>query len=233
MRLRRILPLAMLALVAPSTAFGFDPASGQATQAVQSPSLEQLLDFLVNERDVIGSATTNFDVEFERNFASGGGDKAEARFPGITEVIRTAGKQEMIAILHENYSALRATMAEILAQSLTQSEMEQANTFYGSPTGRKLVSAAVAGARGPDIGSLVSTAQDAAVGAMGPEDNEALAAFSRSDVFSKIAVLGAKLQQSSADWATSVMKGSAERLQNAVRTAGAAHVASLGSQPGK
>lgn len=223
--------LGLLALAIPASAQGQAPVDSTATAS--SPALERLLGYIINETDVIESATANFDVEFDRNFKSGGGDAAEARFPGISGAIKAAGRQEMIAILRDNYPGLRANVTALVSQSLTPRDIEQANVFYGSPTGRKLVRAANTGARGADVSAIVKSAQDAAVGAMSPADNAALDAFARSDVFPKINALGPRMVQSSADWANTVMTREAKRLQQAAQAAGAAHIASLQPQPGK
>lgn len=236
---RSTLVIGLLALAVPAGAHaqvGGDGAAGAQTEpdtATQSPELERLLDYLMNEADVIASATANYDAEFERNFNASGGNTAEARFPGITAVIANAGKQEMIAILRENYPGLRAGVATLVGQSLTPHDIDEANVFYGSPTGRKLVRAAIAGARGADIGALVTSGQAAAVDAMGPEDTAALIALTKTALYPKISVLGPRLQQSSADWASGLMTREAGRLQKAVESAGTAHIAGLQPRTGK
>jgi len=217
--------IGLLVLAVPAAAHS--QAEVAANAVSQSPELEKLLGFLINENDVITAATANFDVEFERTFKASGGDAAEARYPGITAVIANAGKQEMIVVLRESFPALRANAAALIGQSLSPQEIDEANVFYGSPTGRKLTQAAVAGARGATMDTLIKSAQIAAVDAMGPEDQAALIALTKTELYPKMAVLGPTLQQSSADWANSVIMRKGGRLQKAVETAGNMHIASL------
>ncbi|WP_082731794.1 DUF2059 domain-containing protein [Sphingomonas sp. CCH18-H6] len=203
------------------------PASSLSEdQAVYS----ELVGYIAAEADILSSGAANFEASFNKGLAANGGEALEARFPGITKVVGTAGKNETLAILREGYPEIRGIILAELRKNLTPQEARDANRFYGSPTGQKLIRAGVAGARGSSLDAISTSGQQSAVAAMGPEDQPALLQFAGTSAFKKIAVLGPPLQRMSADWATALIAKSDARLKAVVQAAMNAHLSKLRSK---
>ncbi len=219
------LPWLIAAVTMPMPLWAAAPIPPAAT--AQSARLEQLLDLLVGEQEVVTAAASNFDASFDQSFDANGGSALEAQFPGVRKATAGAGRAAMIALLRENYATLRGIARGMIRDGMTDAEIEDAIRFYASPTGRKMISAVATRIRGTTVAQLQASAGDAAVQAMGPEDQPALLAFMGTDAFRKIAVLGPRMQQASVDWGQKLIVANTPRLRTAAVEAMQAHMRKL------
>lgn len=208
------------AIASPASAGALPPLSGTA----QSSPLEQLLDLMVAEQQVVTAAIANFDVSFSQSFEANGGAAVEAKYPGVRKAAADAGRVATVALLHQNYGTLRALVGGMVRSGMTDSEIEDAIRFYGSPTGRKLIAAVASQVRGSTASQLQASAGEAAVKAVSPEDQPALTAFMRTGAFAKITVIGPKIQQASIDWGQQLIEAHSAQLRGAVAQAVQAHI---------
>ena len=139
----------------------------------------------------------------------------EARYPGVIDAIARAVRPAMERNVRASLPRSRAIMGVFFAERFALAELVELSTFYGSPTGQKIIRAMFANA---SMGGIVSevvadpkaqtslTAVDeifrsslnALPGVLEKSDQEALVALSRNPAFARLKAVGSdmrKLQQ--------------------------------------
>ena len=209
--------LTILATAIPAAASAQPRILDKPALPAEDAALTPLLDQIVGERQVIDAATGNFEAAFDRTVkANANGRTLEA---GMVTAVKSAGRAETVAVLHEGYPGLRRMAADKVRASMTSAEMKQAADFYASPTGRKLTAAAVASTRGSTASEIQNNIQAGVVAAMSPDDAPALTAFAATPAYVKLQTLGPELQKASVKWAETLMAGNADRIRRAVASA--------------
>ncbi|WP_156318062.1 DUF2059 domain-containing protein [Blastomonas sp. AAP25] len=211
----------------PAASYAFLQPVGADRAMVQSSPVEMLADLLVSPDGLIQSLLNDFEWEVRKKVGEGNDVSPEMTYPGITEAIVRATRNETELILEENLPALRHFVLSLLKKELTLDEVSQAYNFYSSPTGRKLSRAAINGATGSELDEIVQAGTIAALQAMGPEDTDALTRFGNSAVYPKLAALRPKLRQGTSDWVAEVLSREQGRVSQVFLDAIAAHIADL------
>lgn len=240
MRLR----VAAALLIAPATLIaGPAPAAAQAVDpAHRARALE--LAKLTQPRELVLSAVM---AQTDKHFVSvlGGtpeGKEMEAAYPGILDAMYKGARGELVTAMEAMIPQMWDSFADLLAARLTLAEMEAMETFYRTPTGRKMLQGAMGAidmkglfteaARqedvtigSADINKVQAQAVRGAVASVDASDMAALEAFNRSGAAMKIVSLTPDFQKIMLEQANSRDPASEARMEAAMMAAMQAHIA--------
>lgn len=151
-----------LVLIASPAGLAFTPSAAASTVAESNVDVlaSQLVEMTfaadVIRRDSLKACDGNFRTSFLRNPEA---QAADRDMPGLVDAIANAGcsklDETIVALLPE----LKASSAAIYAANLTHAELDEAITFFTTPTGKKLVAATPTMASGGDVREILDRAE--------------------------------------------------------------------------
>ncbi|MDB5679291.1 DUF2059 domain-containing protein [Sphingomonas bacterium] len=173
----------------------------------------------------------------------------EAQYPGVIEAMLRASVSTMNTQTRRRVPVLWDRLADIYMAAFTSAELDQMLTFYGSPTGQRMMASldtrmkpkAMMGdmVKNDDfsvsVGSLQSDLRATVPGVvadMSATDKTALLIFMRTSAFGKIAATSGKIQQETLAWAQEIVPKDDDELQIVMIEAMQAYIKSKDAKSG-
>jgi hypothetical protein len=169
-------------------------------------------------------------------------EATEKEHPGLTKAIWDAVEPELRRVAVDGAPDLWNQLASLYRQRLTPGEIASLGTFYGSPTGRKMIESMYSHVDGAGLIRKVADDPDAQITAkdlsaaqapairkalegIGPEDEPALLALQKTVSLEKLKAVGQEVQQVTLAWANKPDPASEARVTAAVEAAVQRHIA--------
>ena len=208
--------LAALALGIATLAPGAASASALPPAAQRESALDRLVGLLLPDSQMTRLGTRAFDHALEKGTLGDAAIRADlARYPGLKAHVAEKLRPELTKLLRRALPSLRRDVRAILAAELDAEEIAAAATFFGSPTGQKVYSAAlrvVGDEPDRDADKARAAATKAVMSSLAAEDFPAMMAFGASGVSDKMNVVNPKIAAAGRVWAERLVTESSPRM---------------------
>jgi hypothetical protein len=223
MHARWLLPLAALALAAPSSVQAAVPAAVQRVNA----DAARLAALLIPEDQLLASVDVAFTSIFDAKLAQDPAAKALfARDPGMRDVIWKAARPEVLRMIHNAIPAYRADLAEVLTRELAPDDLRGLADFLASPTGNKFynwILQAIAEQAGTEMDR--NAAVQGVLARMTPAEIREINRFAATHAAGQMNRLAALTKPVGERQKARMMESDGERLRQVVRDAMTAYLA--------
>ncbi len=161
----------------------------------------------------------------------------ETRKPGVINAVASSVRLVLVKVIESNIPDYRRRLRAIIEPALTIDDMRAAVAFYRSPTGQKMLKAAVTGASSNTKNAVNTSANGTitvdrtwmdgavnngmvgAIQALSADDMPVVMEFAKSAAGPKIAALNERIKTEAADWANGLITKARPEIEATAKAA--------------